>query len=88
MVLPDHLQCIWSRRQPVQDRSYRSGVAAPRKQSELKEKTDEILRLTETVRRLAYALESDKEKGQYVPDFKQYGGGAAGRKEGKESSRG
>lgn len=48
---------------------------------ELKVKADEILRLTEKVRQQAYRLNS-KPVETYAPDFKQYGGGAAGKKEG------
>ena len=51
------------------------------KRSELRVQADEILRLTEMVRRELYMLEVEKAKERYVPDFKQYGGGAAGKKE-------
>jgi hypothetical protein len=49
---------------------------------ELKVKADEILRLTELVRKQAYRLVDTKPTDAYTPDFKQYGGGAAGKKEG------
>ena len=51
------------------------------KRSELKVRADEILKLTAMVRRQAYLLEVEEQKKQYVPDFKQYGGGAAGKKD-------
>jgi hypothetical protein len=58
------------------------------KRSELKAKADEILRLTEMVRQQAYRLVDTKPKETYVPDFKQYGGGTAGKKEGGEPGGG
>jgi hypothetical protein len=58
------------------------------RRSELKPKADEILQLTELVRKQAYRLADNKPKETYVPDFKQYGGGAAGIKKGKNSSGG
>ena len=52
------------------------------KRSELKVLADEILRLTETVRRQAYLLEVEKEKDRYVPDLGQmFGGVRSGKKE-------
>ena len=49
------------------------------KRSQLKVQVDEILRLTEMVRREVEMLEVEKAKEQYVPDFRQYGGGVAGK---------
>jgi hypothetical protein len=51
------------------------------KRSELKVRTDEILKLTEMIRRQVYSLKVEQGNEQYTPDFKQYGGGTAGRKE-------
>ena len=51
------------------------------KRSELKVKADEILQLTEMIRKQAYRLADSNHVETYVPDFKQYGGGAAGKKE-------
>jgi hypothetical protein len=51
------------------------------KRSELQVKADEILRLTELVRREAVMLEQKQTTGKYTPDFRQYGGGAAGKKD-------
>jgi hypothetical protein len=50
------------------------------KRSGLKIRADEILKLTEAVRRQVYLMSVEKEKEQYTPDYKQYGGGAAGKK--------
>jgi len=50
------------------------------KRSELKVLADEILRLTETVRRQAYLLEVEKEKEKYVPDLGQMFGGVRNEK--------
>lgn len=50
------------------------------KRSALKVKADEILRLTELVRREAVLLEQKQITDKYTPDFGKYGGGAAGKK--------
>ncbi len=39
------------------------------KRSELKIKADEIMKLTETVRRQVYALEQEKSKDKYTPNL-------------------
>lgn len=59
------------------------------KRSELKEKADDILRLTAMVRSQAYALEQERVTAKYMRDLGQmFGGVRSGRKEGGESSEG
>lgn len=55
------------------------------KRSELKAKADEILRLTEMVRRQAYALADSKPKETYAPNFENLWGGRP-KSDGKDSS--
>ena len=60
------------------------------KRSELSVRSEEIIKLVEIVRRQVYMLEVEKINEKYTPDFRQYGGGAAGKKstEGGDSSGG
>ena len=52
------------------------------KRSELKDKADEILRLTKMIRNQVYIISSEKEKNRYVPDLGQmFGGVKSGTKE-------
>ena len=46
----------------------------------MKVRANEILKQVEIVRRGVLLLEVEKIKEQFVPDFKQYGGGAARKK--------
>jgi hypothetical protein len=54
------------------------------KRSELKAKADEILRLTEMVRRQAYRLADSKPKETYAPNFDVLWGGRS-KKDGAET---
>ena len=59
------------------------------KRSELKEKADDILRLTAMVRSQAYALEQERVTAKYTRDLGQmFGRVRSGKKEGGESSEG
>lgn len=59
------------------------------KRSELKEKADDILRLTAMVRSQAYALEQERVTAKYMRDLGQmFGEVRSGKKEGGESAEG